>query len=478
MKECLQKIRSGLVMVMIQLLCSCLLIYELIHLGMIPDRLLVLLIGSLVLLLLILFIVEWKGKKLRIPVRVLFVVISGLFLFGSCYIDRTVSMVEEISENNRVKIDKVVVVVDGHDSADTLDDLKKNRFGVQYQLKGHEIEETVENISKELGAEISIREYQSLMEQISGLSKGEVRAIIFNEAYLDLLEEEFPELSLKVIYTRNVETKVEGKREIEDIRTEEESFLVYISGIDVYGSIKKTSRSDVNILAAVNPKTYQILLVNTPRDYYIEFPGITEGKKDKLTHAGIYGVQASMDALGGLYDIQPDFYARVNFTSLEKIVDILGGIDVYSEYAFTAFTGTDSFVKGMNHLNGAQALVFCRERHELPGGDSQRGKNQQAVLTAIIEKAISPAILKNAMKILDSVTGNVETNMSTQQIQRLVKSQLDDPQEWTISSVDAIGRDGKAECFSMPDRMLYVMYPDGHSVREIKEMIRNVMEGK
>lgn len=478
MREKLKKMIVGFVLLIMQLATSAIFIYQTIRLGMIPDKLLLSVLAILSFAWIFVIVCEWRGKKLKIVGRIFCVLVSGALLFGNYYVVKTVGAIEKITENDGVKIDKVVVAVKEEDSAKSVEDLAKEKFGVQYQLKGHEITETVENISKELGADIATKEYQNLLEQISGLSKGDVRAIIFNEAYLGLLEEEFPDLALKVIYTREVETKVEKKAETQEVRTEEEPFIVYISGIDVYGSIKKTSRSDVNILAVVHPETHKVLLVTTPRDYYIAFPGITGGAKDKLTHAGIYGVQTSMDTLGALYDIQPDFYARVNFTSMEKIVDILGGIDVYSEYAFKPLHGKYSVSKGMNHLDGKQALAFCRERYSLPGGDFQRGRNQQAVLSAIIQKAISPAILTGAAEILESVAGNVDTNMSTAQIQKLVKSQLDDPQEWEIESVDAKGKGGREVCFSMPGRTLYVTYPDDDSVREIKEMIRNVMEGK
>ena len=189
-------------------------------------------------------------------------------------------------------------------------------------------------------------------------------------------------------------------------------------------------------MAVVNPVSHQILLVTTPRDYYVEIPGVSGGQKDKLTHAGIYGVDASMSTLEQLYDTEIQFYARVNFTSLIEIVDALGGVDVESEYAFT--TSGDSgrvvnVVQGTNHFNGEEALAFSRERQNVPGGDNQRGKDQQAVITAMIKKMVSPAILTGANGILNSVSGNVETNMSESQIQELIKTQLSDGVSWNIT---------------------------------------------
>ena len=229
--------------------------------------------------------------------------------------------------------------------------------------------------------------------------------------------------NFKVIYTYEVKSKVENKAA--QVEVKDETFTVYISGIDVYGAIETNSRSDVNILAVVNPNTHQVLLVTTPRDYYVQIPGISGDMRDKLTHAGIYGVDASMSTLGQLYNTSIEFYARVNFTSLVEMVDALGGIDVISEQAFT--TSDDSglvmdVIQGENHFNGEQALAFARERQNVDGGDFQRGRNQQAVITAMIKKAISPAILTGANGLLNSVSGNVDTNMSTEQIQTLVKN--------------------------------------------------------
>ena len=318
-------------------------------------------------------------------------------------------------------------------------------------MKGDEVRETVDVINEELGSEIATTEYQTVEAQAAALHNGDVQAIIYNEAYTGILEEAFENFSenVKIIYTHEIKSKVENKAA--EIKVEDESFAVSISGLDVYGAIETNSRSDVNIIAVVNPTTHQILLVTTPRDYYVEIPGISGGAKDKLTHAGIYGVDASMATLGALYDTEIDFYARVNFTSLITMIDALGGVDVNSEQAFT--TSYDSglvmdVAQGLNHFNGQQALAFLQERQNVDGGDFQRGKNQQAVITAMIKKAISPAILMGANGILESVSGNVDTNMSHEQIQEFIKSQLASPAAWNIKSMAAEGTGDQQYCYS------------------------------
>ena len=419
----------GVVLGVIQAVASVVFMIALFVLDMLPVKYLAIIAGLLLIALLIVFTSQLLSKKKGIAGKIFSVLMSVILAVGSFYIFKANGTVSEISGSG-TKVDKVVVAVLADDPAESIQDAKDYSFGVQYALKGEEIQETVGAINEELGSAIAETEYRSVQEQATALHNGDVQAIIYNEAYNGILSEEFGDFgnSIKVIYSHSIETKVENNA-AEQVEVKDDTFTVYISGIDVYGAIETNSRSDVNIMAVVNPTSHQILLVTTPRDYYVEIPGISGGELDKLTHAGIYGVDASMATLGQLYDTTIDFYARVNFTSLVEMVDALGGVDVYSEQAFTTSEDTGlvmNVVQGENHFNGQQALAFSRERMNVDGGDFQRGKNQQAVITAMIKKAVSPAILVGANGILNSVSGNVDTNMSQDQIQTLIKTQLSD----------------------------------------------------
>ena len=220
----------------------------------------------------------------------------------------------------------------------------------------------------------------------------------------------------------------------------------------------------------------KILLSTTPRDYYVTIPGVSGEQRDKLTHAGIYGVDVSMATLENLYGIDISYYARVNFTSLIKIVDALGGVEVQSEYAFSA--GGYSFQEGTNYLNGEQALAFSRERYSFSGGDNQRGKNQEAVLTGILQKAMSPAILTNASALITSVSDSVETNMTRQEMAKFINMQLSDGASWTIESTAAVGTGDNQACYSSGSQLLYVMWPDEASVSEISTKMQQVLSGE
>lgn len=471
--------KIGLFLIFLQLVATVLFLISIVTLGMVPDVYVAVIAAVMGVLLVLIGLIQWISKKKAIISKVISFFITAFLLIVSFYLFKTGNAVASISTTDNIKVDKIVVAVLEDDPAQTIEDAAEYTFGVQYVLKGEEIKKAIETIETILGKTIQKKEYSDLQEQIKKLYSGEVQAVIIDEAYIEMLDEEITDVSggLRIIYIDEVKSEVQTVPERENLEIKTDAFIVYVSGIDVYGPIKTNSRSDVNILMVVNPTTHKILLVTTPRDFYIPFPGVTGGKRDKLTHAGIYGVDVSMAALGQLYDIQPDFYARVNFTSLIKVVNALGGVKVYSEASFKqVIDGEVTYVsKGWNYFNGEQALAFCRERKQLSDGDYQRGKNQEAVLKAIIEKILSPAVLKGANGLLDSVKGNIETNMSMEQIQELVKSQLNDPQSWSIDMMAASGRGDSNYCYSMPGTKLYVSWPDEVSVKAIKNAIEEVM---
>lgn len=260
---------------------------------------------------------------------------------------------------------------------------------------------------------------------------------------------------------------------MEEEQAEIEPFFLYFSGIDVWGWTDTVSRSDVNILAAVNPKTRHIQLVNTPRDYYVASPKSGD-MKDKLTHAGIYGVENSIGALEMLYGIRADYYVRMNFSGFEAVIDAMGGVDVYSEYDFTV-DPIKHYVEGYNHLTGLEALAFVRERHAFKTGDNQRGKNQMALIQAMVKKICSPEILPNMNEILDSLTDMFRTSMTEEMIEDFIRNQILDETEWTVDTFAVKGFDGHETTYSNPNKAGYVMIPDEDSVSEAVEKLNAVI---
>ncbi len=264
---------------------------------------------------------------------------------------------------------------------------------------------------------------------------------------------------------------------LSDVDVAEEPFTIYISGNDSYGAVTlEDGRSDVNILLTVNPNTRQILMTTTPRDYYVELP-LGEGCWDKLTHAGNYGIECSMQTLEALYDVEIDYYLRVNFSGFESIVNALGGVEVYSDYAFGT-SGGYYFEQGYNAVDGAAALEFVRERYSFEDGDVQRGKNQMEMIRAIMDKATSPALITGYLGLMDSVSDSFITNMPRSSISDLVKLQLNEGGSWNIVSNSVNGYVSEAYTYSDSSQMLSVMLQDEASVQYASELIDRCENGE
>ena len=261
-----------------------------------------------------------------------------------------------------------------------------------------------------------------------------------------------------------------------------EPFVVYLSGVDNRGDLTEKARSDVNILAVVNPTTKQAALINTPRDYYVDLAGTDS--KDKLTHAGLYGVETSMATLGNLYGVDVEHYLRINFAGFINIIDAIGGVDVYSDQAFTSvgspgYYDPTTFAEGWNHLDGKSALAFARERHAFKTGDIQRGINQMKVIDAVANKLKSPALLMGFSKLMDAAADCFVTSLSQEQISALVRMQLGDLANWDIQSYTVTGSGAKStKCYSAKGQSLYVMKPDENSVNEAKALVAAVLGGE
>jgi len=474
-------VRRGLALLAIQLVSVMIFMFALFSLDMVPSSYLVVIASVLVVTIAITLATQLSGKGKRIVGKAFSVIISAVMVVGSFYILKGNTVFADVTSGGEYKTDNIVVAVLKSDSAKSISDAADYVFGVQYAKDSEHMAEAVQMISDETKHKVSTEELSSMPEQAQALIDGEVEAIVYNEGFSEIMNQAISgyEDKIKIIYTHSIQSDLQDLTI--DVAVQSEPFNVFVSGIDVYGDISTNSRSDVNIIATVNPKTKQILLTTTPRDYYVEIPDVSQGRKDKLTHAGVYGVDVSMTTLEELYDIEIPFYARVNFTSLIEIIDILGGVDVDSDVEFTTSHAAGKVVeitKGMNHLNGEEALAFCRERKAFLEGDNQRGKDQQKVITAIIQKVISPTMIVKASSILDSVAHSVDTNMQTDQIKALIKQQLRDNSDWQIASVSAEGEGELNVCYSSGSQELYVTVPDEDSVEIIKEMIQKVMDGK
>lgn len=468
---------TGKIVTLVQFVLSLILMMIMVDNGLVPMKYIVLAGIGLAVAFAVAFGLQFLKNKWNIAGIVLSVLVSVAAIAGIIALFQVERFMKEVG-GAEYKTDNMIVVVREEDAAKSLDDAENYSFGIQTSLDKDNNQLMIEDMEKKLNRKLKTLSYSTVIEEAEALLDGKADAIIYNEAFTGVLDEAIEGYSekVRVLYQYGIQSKVEvPTKDDQETKNVEEPFNVYISGIDVEGTITTTSRSDVNIIMTVNPNTKKILLTTTPRDYYVQIPEISGEAKDKLTHAGIYGVDASMRTLGSLYGIDIRYYAKVNFTSLIKIVDALGGVDVNSDYAFKAMHGGYTFHEGVNHLDGDAALAFSRERYSFSAGDNQRGKNQEAVLTAILNKAMSPAILKNATSILARVSDSVETNMTDKEMAKFINMQLADNASWTIESVAATGSGDMLPCFSSGSQPLSVMHPDYDSVSAIADQMKNIL---
>ncbi|MCI2048083.1 MAG: LCP family protein [Faecalibacterium sp.] len=481
-----QRRRSSRRALFFQALLSILLLVQVWRTQMVPAWMLAAL--GLVLFILWFFTLEMqKYPKRGAFTRFCAWLLTAAMAVGCLFTQQGLDALQKVTsgENNTV----VGVYVLQEDPARKISDTANYAFGCISEMDRTNTDKAITAIAAKSEAASLPSGYDNMFELVGGLYNGEVQAIILNQSFISMIEDEengyadFSERT-RCIFTYsiandNLQGNVTGA---EAKQITQKPFLIYLSGVDTRGDLTDTCRSDVNILAAVNPVTKHIVLINTPRDYYVPLAG-TDGAMDKLTHAGLYGVDRSMDTLGALYGVEVSYFIKINFVGFIGIVDALGGIDVESDQAFTSvgspgYYNPTTFVQGTNHLDGAAALAFSRERHAFKAGDIQRGENQMKVISAIVNKAKSPAVLRNYSKLMNSVGDSFVTNLSHDQVGALVRMQLNDGADWTIESYSVTGTGAKStECYSARGSNLYVMKPDTATVAEAQAMIASVLSG-
>lgn len=361
-------------------------------------------------------------------------------------------------------------------------------FGLSETTGAEDNQAVVDEIRTQLGSDIETHSFETAFAMIDALYAGQVDAVILDSAYVGVLEEvegytDFAGRT-RLLFEHIIEKKVAGPEQFENEQSEvvqpvkdvtNTPFLLYISGNDARKALIANGGSDVNILVAVNPTDKQVLLVNTPRDYYVGNPA-GNGAKDKLSHCGLAGIENSVTAMSDLYGQDINYYAKINFSGFKTLVDAIGGVTVYSDVAFSA--GGHQIVQGENHLNGTQALAFARERKALSGGDNDRGKNQMKLIAAMINQLSAGNLLANYGQILDSLEGMFAISMSADELASLVRMQLADMSSWDILSFAVTGDNGNDTCYAVGGGYGYVMYPHENVVAHASGLIGRVLSGE
>lgn len=446
-------------------------------LDILPGKFVVIIVAVLVLLdvfLIWLFNYGRRGELKKLLGLITAVVVLIGLNFGSFYVYNTYDTFMKISEKKAQMEDFHVVVI------------KKGSYNKVKDITGGTVRVTENQTKTYKEAKGKLVTKADVAYQVEGdylaLGNALVDAeghkqdnIIFvsNTTYQMLCEDidKFKKKT-KIIYTLSI--KLPSNNDVSNIDVTEDPFNVYISGIDIWGSIDQVSRSDVNMIMTVNPKTKEILLTSMPRDSYVRLHSFDA--LDKLTHSGIYGIDETTSTVADWMDIDINYYVRVNFSMLVNIVNAIGGIDVKSDYAFKSAVSDYTYVEGMNHMDGMAALYFARERKAFEDEDAQRIRDQQLVLEAMIKKVTSSkVILTKYTQILDAVEGQMQTSLSDREISSLVKMQIKDLGKWKISKISVEGTGAYKSTYSMGRRELFVSIPKDESVEAVKTTINSVM---
>ncbi len=448
------------------------------HLDMLPTHYLLLAILLVVVIAggFSLLLVRRKfGAIIKVPINILSILFSCVYLVGGGYIAEASGFLDSLKPQEYVS-EQYYVIVKNDSAIQDITELKDKTVGAFDE--GIELyEEAIKKLNNTVS--VNLESIKSVHAMTEGLLSDDFDAAFLSSAHKSVIDEDSADFSkdTKIIYTVEVKVKADSVEEPK-VNVTSEPFTIYISGNDSYGDLAARGLSDVNMLATVNPVTHEVLLTSIPRDCFVQLHGTTGGK-DKLTHAGLYGVQMSILTIEDLLDINIDYYVKINFPALVNLVDAIGGIDVYSDKTFKPLHGDEIVKEGMNHFDGKMALAFARERMAYTYGDRHRVQNQRDVLNAIIQKvSSSPVILTKTNEILNSLSSNLDTNISKSEISSLVKLQLESMPSWQIGEYMLNGSDLYTYTYTFDDQLRYVMPPYPESIQAAHDYITGIMAGK
>lgn len=489
-----------MILFVLDLLLTAFLGWSMLQANLISSQLVIIAAFLLALIPMLLFLLQKEKKKekkktgFRVAAIVLLLfmgIVEGAVSYYLYHYNNKMDKVTQV----RSQYTQVEIYVLEDDNAQTMDYAMERKyvFGVIQGADYDAIDQTRENLEKKYERSMKLQPYESLAELVRAMDEGEVDAMFMSAAYLGVIDdlpgyEGFSE-KLRVLYSSNVQTDMldeiipqqfgdatEEPLEMKDPDLWTDCFCAYVSGIDTFGPVTARSRSDVNILAIVNTRTKTVLLISTPRDYYVPFNfSPVNGRMDKLTHAGIYGIEASMRALGDYYELPIHYYVRVNFTGFMNVIDTLGGVDVESDADFGS--GGNYYQKGMNHLNGKQALAFVRNRYAFLEGDRARGRHQMAVIKGVINGLKSSKVITNYAELLDEMEGCFQTNASKTMIGELVQLTLDRSRgDWKVLTYSVDGSGSTDYAYSL-GAYAYCMVPYPQTLQYAQDLVKTVVAG-
>lgn len=451
-------------------------IIQIITVNLIPMKFLIPIIIVLLILLFGMYYLQ-MGKNInkinKVLGKILIVIFSIVLGFGNWYLYSTGSAFSRMTSGKDVLVVSVVTMEDS--PIKKINDLKGKKLGIVSLGDVGTQDKALKDVKKDLGSEPTTVKYNSYKDFGDDLYEGKVDAILLNESSRGMFEDNHANFNQKTRVVKQYTYKSDSKDISKNVDVTKDSFNVYITGMDTFGTISTVSRSDVNMIVSINPKTHQILMTGIPRDFYV--PQTCQGNQsDKLTHTGIYGVECTISSVENFMNTELNYYARVNFSSVVDIVNALGGITIESPFSFVTSTGVP-INQGANNLNGEQTLAFVRERKNLPDGDRERSRNQMRAVEAMINKAISPSIITNYSSIMNAVSGSFQTNMSQKEMTDFIKQQLNDMKGWDIKQIQVSG--SGATLYSPANGFnSYMMVPNEATVENAKKLIDKIDSGE
>lgn len=479
-KEVRRKVNKPMiVMAIINLIFSLLLVSFIISLNMVPIKFVLVIFAVLCIFNFgLLLMLKSKRKILKIIGFVISFILIFFNSLGMYYIGKTNGFLNKAFGNGaNTYTNTYYVVTLNNDKYSDINSL--NGSMISYYNSTPHIDEAL----IELGNKIDYKNEATddLYSLFVSLKKGKVPSILLEKSLYTFVFDSLDTLNsddYKIVYSFDMEFE----EEIEEISSDGDSFNIYIGGADF-----TESNHDFNMIVTVNRKTHKILLTSTPRDFYVPVYG-KNGKKDLLGYAATWGINTSRKTLEELYDINIDYYIKINTASLVGLVDTLGGINYCSDKAFTTdhamVTGTYDdtkgkklyVAKGCKEYTGIQILTIARERRTFVDGDRQRQKNCQQIMINIFNKMMRPEILTNYTKILDAVSDFYITNIPREMVTNLATDTLNGA-KWTFEQQSVTGYDssGYVRLSNLRD---YVMIPDEDSVSKAIVNIKKFEVGK
>ena len=462
------------------------LLYQVIRLNVLPSKFLFpLTIGVVVLdaifVLLLVYFSRNVVSKIICVVLTLFICLASCM--GGYYISKTQGALSNITNVAKHAKNTVSVVVKESSSIKNKSQLNGVSVGT-LRLNEQGSKKALKELSSE-GIVLNQTEYDSMTALLEAFYNGEVDSIIINESsrsqILDMEAYSNFDSNTRVVYQTSYKVKNnDSASSVSDITSK--PFNVLISGSDSRGGFDENGRSDVIMVATVNPKTHTILLTSVPRDFYVTTAcdagdGCMQGALDKITHTGIHGTNTTKRTVEQLLGIEINYTFKVGFDTVTELVDVLGGVDVYVEPGYATTNSLYSVHEGINHLNAEQALAFARDRYSYTEGDRQRTKNQQQVLMGIVKEATKPSVITNYAAIMDTMANTFSTTMSNEEITALIKYQLNNNPTWKMEQYMVDGTGDTLMCAELGDAAS-VMVPDQSTVKMAKDKINAVLAGK